>query len=128
MPSETGPGPWRKLGAALLNATLMLVALILLLGVLLVWQLRGLTQDLRLGLRAEIATLAPQIDAARTSAAEAMARLQDPEAQRDLTALIDRLDRLETQPQPQSDSALRALALAIIATAASQILGPDESL
>ena len=125
MPSE--PGPWRKLGAALLNATLMLVALILLLALLLVWQLRGLAQDLRLGLRAEIATLAPQIDAARTSAAEALARLQDPEARRELTALIDRLDRFENSPPPQTDSALRALALAIIATAAGQLLDPDES-
>ena len=95
MASE-GPGVLRKLGVAVLNATLMLAALVLLLAVLLVWQVRGLAQDMRGGLRAELASVQPRIEGARETARQALEAVDDARSRpaadtTELTAVRDSL-------------------------------------
>ena len=143
MASE-GPGVLRKLGAALLNATLMLAALVLLLAVLLVWQVRGLAQDMRGGLRAELATVQPRIEGARETARQALEAVDDAQSRPaadaaeltavrySLRALIEALGRLEAapgsisevgqEPGDETESLIRQLVLAIFATAARGLL------
>ncbi|PTX05130.1 hypothetical protein [Pararhodobacter aggregans] len=122
MPSETG-SRLKQLGLALLNATLMLVALVLLLAVVLVWQLRGLATDLR----TDLGAMQAQVQAARTEAREALAALDDPEragaAREDLRALVTRLEAMEEAPDLGDGALLHRLALAIIATAAQGLIG-----
>lgn len=122
MPSETG-SRLKQLGLALLNATLMLVALVLLLAVVLVWQLRGLATDLR----TDLGAMQAQVQAARTEAREALAALDDPEragaAREDLRALVTRLEAMEEAPDLGDGALLHRLALAIIATAAQGLMG-----
>lgn len=151
MASE-GPGVLRKLGVAVLNATLMLAALVLLLAVLLVWQVRGLAQDMRGGLRAELATVQPRIEGARETARQALEAVDDARSRpaadtteltavRDsLRALIEALGRLETDPGfgneagleigretgDETESLIRQLVLAIFATAARGLLEPPQ--
>jgi len=134
MPSEQST--LGKLGAALLNATLMLVAIVLLLAVVLVWQVRGLADDMRSGLRSELTMLQPRVDAARSTAVEALgaldtARQAQPDAppevtqaQDSLRALIDDLSALDPAPEnaEQAESVLRRLVFAIFATAARGLL------
>lgn len=116
------PSALRKLGAALLNATLMLVALILLLAVVLVWQVRGVASDLRDGFRTELVALQPQLQATLQSAREALQDLPETApAREDLRALVDQLETPPTLPQ-DTDSLLRRLALAVIALAAQGVL------
>jgi hypothetical protein len=76
MPSDRRT--WRKLGEALLNATLMLIALIVLLAVVLVMQVRGLTSDLR----ADLAGMQDRSVEARSQAEEALAALEAARAER----------------------------------------------
>ena len=134
------PGPLRKLGAALLNATLMLAAIVLVLAVVLVWQVRGLAQDVRGGLRSEIAEVQPRIDAARETARQALAAVDDartaPAADREanateldavqanLRALIDELGSLQPPAEggDETESLIRQLVLAIFATAARGLM------
>lgn len=122
MPSETG-SRLKQLGLALLNATLMLVALVLLLAVVLVWQLRGLATDLR----TDLVAMQGQVQAARTEAREALAALDDPEragaAREDLRALVTRLEAMEEAPDLGDGALLHRLALAIIAVAAQGLAG-----
>lgn len=119
----------RELGLALLNATLMLGALVLLLAVVLVWQLRGFADEARTGLRTDLAAMRAEVQAARTEAREALVALDDPAregaAREDLRALVARLEALDTvaAPPAEAESLLRRLALAIIATAAQGLLG-----
>ncbi|MCB1406944.1 MAG: hypothetical protein KDK01_12000 [Rhodobacteraceae bacterium] len=141
MPSEGG-GALRRLGVALLNATLLLAALVLLLAVILVWQVRGLATDMRDGLRSELVTIQPRVEEARHSAQEALSALdaaaQAPgattspppvavtQAQDRLRALLDDLATLDPglENAEQTESLLRRLALLIIATAAQGLLDP----
>lgn len=131
MPSETG-SRLKQLGLALLNATLMLVALVLLLAVVLVWQLRGLADEVRTGLRTDLAAMQGEVQAARTEAREALAALDDPEragtAREDLRALVTRLEALDpaaVTPDASEETAslFHRLALAIIAVAAQGLAG-----
>lgn len=131
MPSETG-SRLKQLGLALLNATLMLVALVLLLAVVLVWQLRGLADDVLTGLRTDLAAMQGELQAARTEAREALAALDDPAregaAREDLRALVTRLEALDpaaAAPDASGEDAslFRRLALAIIAVAAQGLAG-----
>ncbi|WP_209425688.1 hypothetical protein [Pararhodobacter sp. SW119] len=84
MSSEPGsrPGTLRSLGAALLNATLLLLALVLVLAIVLVVQLRGLAQETRLADRPDIATLEDRVAQAQATAQEALATLDALEARR----------------------------------------------
>jgi hypothetical protein len=127
---------------ALLNATLLLAALVLLLAVILVWQVRGLATDMRDGLRSELVTIQPRVEEARHSAQEALSALdaaaQAPgattspppvavtQAQDRLRALLDDLATLDPglENAEQTESLLRRLALLIIATAAQGLLDP----
>ena len=124
------PSALRKLGAALLNATLMLVALVLLLAVVLVWQVRGIVSDAREGPRTELVALQPQMQATREAAIAALQDLPDTApAREDLRALVDQLEARPQLPEV-TDSLLRRLALAVIATAAQGVLqglSSDES-
>jgi len=128
MPSETG-GRLKQLGLALLNATLMLVALVLLLLVVLVWQLRGFADDIRTGLRSDLAVMQAQVESTRDSARSALQGLPDsPEAQaarQDLARLVDRLEALDPGAlvPDETDALLHRLVLAILATAAQGLLG-----
>ncbi|MCA2013464.1 hypothetical protein LCM17_18375 [Cereibacter sphaeroides] len=116
------PSALRKLGAALLNATLMLAALVLLLAVVLVWQVRGLASDLREGLRTELVALQPQMQATREAARAALEDLPaTAPARDDLAALVDQLEARPTAPQ-DSESLLRRIAFAVIAIAAQGVL------
>lgn len=116
------PSALRKLGAALLNATLMLAALVLLLAVVLVWQVRGLASDLREGLRAELVALQPQMQATREAARAALEDLPaTAPARDDLAALVDQLEARPTAPQ-DTESLLRRVAFAVIAIAAQGVL------
>ncbi len=134
MPSETGSAI-KRLGLALLNATLLLAVIALALAVTLTVQLRGLADDLRDGIRSEIVALQPRLEAARTSARDALEALDQTQdspqattARADLRALIDRLETLEPEPQTRAETVclLQQLALAIIATAARHLL-PDPA-
>lgn len=124
MPSELG-SRLRALGLALLNATLMLAALVLLLAVLLVWQLRGFASDMQTSL----AGARMQLTEARLNARSALEALGDPAreaaARQDLAGLVERLDALDPPalPEGDSESLLRRLVLAIIATAAQGLMG-----
>ena len=116
------PSALRKLGAALLNATLMLAALVLLLAVVLVWQVRGLASDLREGLRTELVALQPQMQATREAARAALEDLPaTAPARDDLAALVDQLEARPTAPQ-DTESLLRRIAFAVIAIAAQGVL------
>ncbi|WP_068299423.1 hypothetical protein [Pararhodobacter sp. CCB-MM2] len=116
------PSALRKLGAALLNATLMLAALVLLLAVVLVWQVRGLASDLREGLRTELVALQPQMQATREAARAALEELPaTAPAREDLAALVDQLEARPTAPQ-DTESLLRRIAFAVIAIAAQGVL------
>ena len=85
MSSDPGPGGTaRRLGAALLNATLLLLALILVLAVVLVVQLRGLAQDARGTSDAQIAALELRLSETRATARQA----------------LDALEALEARPAP----------------------------
>lgn len=123
MPSEIG-SRLRALGLALLNATLMLAALVLLLAVLLVWQLRGFASDMQ----ASLAGAQLQLTEVRLNAREALDALDDParagQARQDLARLLDQLDALDpaTAPAAETESLLQRLVLAIIATAARGLL------
>lgn len=141
MPSETPsgiPAALRRLGVALLNASLLLAALVLLLAVVLVWQVRGLATEMREGLRSDLVTIQPRIEGARRSAQEAMSALdsarQTPDAppavaqaQERLQTLLDDLAALDPSPEnaEQTESVLRRLVLMIIATAAQGLLAPE---
>lgn len=103
MPSST----FRKLGEALLNATLMLIALILLLVVVLVVQLRGLSGEIRADLaqwqsRGEEALIRVQeavvaLDAVRADAAVSLPD-EIAQARAELTVALDGLQaRLPTE-------------------------------
>ena len=122
----------KRLGIALLNATLLLAALVLFLAVMLVWQLRGFADDMRGGLRAELVALQPQVEAARTSAREALAALDSadgrPQMREDLAALVARLDALDpaTAPRIETESLLQRLVLAILSAAAAGLLAPAD--
>jgi hypothetical protein len=84
MSSDPGPRPGtlRSLGAALLNATLLLLALVLVLAIVLVVQLRGLAQETRPADGQEIAALEDRVAQAQATAQEALATLESLEAQR----------------------------------------------
>ncbi len=122
----------KRLGIALLNATLLLAALVLFLAVMLVWQLRGFADDMRGGLRAELVALQPQVEAARTSAREALAALDSadgrPRMREDLAALVARLDALDpaSAPRVETESLLQRLVLAILSAAAAGLLAPAD--
>lgn len=135
MPSDTRR-TLRDLGVALLNATLLLIVAALFLAVTLVVQVRGLANDLQTGMQERIATLQPQIEAARTEARAALDALESaaaaapgaipqaaPPALTELRGLVERLETL-TPAAPQTDPLLRQIALAIIATAARGLLAP----
>jgi|GEM_PF-2079641 len=72
----------KRLGAALLNATLMLLALVLILTVVLVVQLRGLASDARPVTDARIATLEARLAETQATARQALETLGTLEAQR----------------------------------------------
>lgn len=135
------PGALRKLGAALLNATLMLVAIILLLAVLLVWQVRGLAQDLTGGLRSEIVAIQPQVAQAREAAQQALVAVEEARAessetapdalsgaQENLRALIDDLGTLSppVDGMDETESLIRQLVLAIFSAAARGLTQPSQ--
>lgn len=124
MPSDRRP--LRDLGVALLNAMLLLIVAALLLAVTLVVQLRGLATDLREGVRTELATVQPQLQAARDQARAALDASPAPEARADLQALVDRLDALDpaTLPTPEADTILRQIVIAILTAAAGIVAGP----
>ena len=131
MPSDLGK-TLKSLGLALLNATLLLLALVLLLAVLLVWQLRGLAGDIRTGLRADLAAMQTQLTEAREGARAALDALPVGEegraARQDLAQVIARLDALDTAADPAgADALFRRLVLAIIATAAREVM-PGEGM
>lgn len=132
----------RRLGEALLNATLLLAAIVLFLAVMLVWQLRGFADDMRTGLRTELVVLQPRVDAARQSAQAALGALEaarqaqpdavvPPEAvqaQERLRTLLDTLatwepSAAETDP---ADGIWQRLVLALVATAAQGIINQPE--
>lgn len=123
---SSGSNPLRALGAALLNATLLLAAIVLALGVTLVVQLRGLAADMR----GSASLAAAQVSEAREQAAEALATLERApptaetgEAREALRAALDRLAQVQPDaPDEQVDGIMRQLVLAIFATAASAIL------
>lgn len=69
----------RRLGVALLNATLLLAVIALALALTLAVQVRGIVADGRSALRAEIVQLERQLDATRQSAAQALAALEERE-------------------------------------------------
>lgn len=81
MPSERSIGSvLRKLGVALLNATLLLVVLALVLMLALSFQLRGMLREVRGavndGLRSELVVFQAQLSETRASAAAALAALE----------------------------------------------------
>lgn len=133
MPSDLG-ARLRALGLALINATLLLAVLLLVLALLLVVQVRGLAEDVRTGVRVDLAAMHGEVQAARAEARAALEALDDPAraaaAREDLRALVGRLDALEareaagpaTTPD-EADSALRELVLAIVARVARGLLG-----
>ena len=118
--------PLRALGAALLNATLLLAAIVLALALALVWQVRGIAQDLR----GSVAVVQPQIDDARAQAQSALQALQQAPQTRDTTAAQDSLraalTRLEqvspTTSDEQVEGIMRQFALAIFAFVARMML------
>lgn len=134
MPSDRRP--LRDLALALLNATLMLGVAVLILIVVLVVQLRGLANDLQSATQHRIDTLQPQIEAARAEARAALEAFQaarpaapgaiSPSPPPQLTELRALVERLESLPPVIETEApmLRQLALAIIATAARNLLTP----
>ncbi|MFN4099957.1 MAG: hypothetical protein ACK4GT_09280 [Pararhodobacter sp.] len=128
MPSDTG-GRLRQLGLALLNATLLLIALVLLLLVVLVWQLRGFADDLRTGLRSDLALMQAQVEATRETARASLQELPDsPQAQaarQELARLVDRLEALDPAAAApgETDALLQRRVLVIIATAAQGLVG-----
>lgn len=77
MSSEPGFGrALRRLGLALLNATLLLTVLALTLAVVLAVQVRGIARDGRAELRAEITRIEAQLAETRALAAESLAALE----------------------------------------------------
>ena len=135
MPSDRRP--LRDLALALLNATLMLGVAVLILIVVLVVQLRGLANDLQSATQHRIDTLQPQIEAARAEARAALEAFQaahpvapgaiSPSPSPQLTEMRALVERLESLPPVIETEApmLRQLALAIIATAARNLLTPE---
>ena len=134
MPSDTGLA-LKRLGLALLNATLLLAVIALALAVTLVVQLRGLAGDMRDGVRSELVAMQPRVEAARSSARAALDALEPAAdgavdaparaaAREDLRALIDRLEALEPGPQTraETESLLQRLVMAVLATAARTLL------
>ncbi len=83
MSSETGLGSTlKRLGAALLNATLLLLVAILILAVVLIGQLRGLAQETRAASQAEIAALETRLAETQATARQALEALEALEARR----------------------------------------------
>lgn len=143
-PAPTGNGPLRKLAEALLNASLLLTAIVLALALALVVQVRGLASDLHDGLQTQLATIQPRLEATRETMREALVALDGagagptpdeppaPElalARDRLRAALDNLSALEVAPGPgvadgdgATDTLMRRLALAIIALAARGVL------
>ena len=77
MSSEPGLGATlRRLGAALLNATLLLLALVLILAVVLVAQLRGLAQETRAASLDRVTALEARLAETQATAREALAALE----------------------------------------------------
>lgn len=128
-PPQTGFGPaLKRLGVALLNATLMLVALVLLLAVVLAVQVRGIAQDGRAELRTEISRLERQIAETRTTAQQALAELEarradPPEAPRPSPGAIPP----ETQALPPDLAALQAALTDLVERLASLDLPPPDT-
>lgn len=118
--------PLRALGAALMNATLLLAAIVLALALALVWQVRGLAQDLR----GSVAIVQPQIEEARSQTRAALETLERSPQGRDTTvaqdslrAAIERLEQIDPQASDeQVDGVMRQFALAIFATVARMML------
>ena len=115
--------PLRALGAALLNATLMLAALVLLLAVLLVWQVRGLAQDLREGMAAQIATnVQPRIEEALTRLESQPAAPAVQDAQASLRAVLDELGRVDPADPVATEGVMRQLVIAVFASVVQRML------
>jgi len=127
MPSDetqkTGLGPAvKRLGVALVNATLMLVALVLVLAVVLAVQVRGIAHDGRAELRAEIARLELQVSETRATAAQALAEL---EVRRDATRQSPGAIQ-PTEPLPPDLAALHAALTELVERLASLDLPPPD--
>lgn len=128
MPSENTPPPdfgpaLKRLGVALVNATLMLVALVLLLAIVLAVQVRGIAQDGRAELRTEIARLEQQIAETRTTAAQALSEL---EARREAGRGSPGAIRPGTEDLPPELAALQAALTELVERLASLDLPPPD--
>ena len=128
MPSDVKP-TLKALGVALLNATLLLVVAGLIAAAVLVGQVRGLAEDVRGGVQADLRAIQTQVQTTRETARETLAVLQDarstaPElaqARERLGALVARLESLEVPAEPASGSLWRQLAQAVVLVLAQNL-------
>ncbi|WP_127105824.1 hypothetical protein [Pararhodobacter zhoushanensis] len=128
MPSDV-KSTLRALGLALLNATLLLVVAALVAAAVLVWQMRGLAEDVRGGVQAELVAIQTQVQTTRDTARETLAVLQDArstapelaEARARLGALVARLDTLEAPLDADAGPLWRQVARAVFETLAQNL-------
>jgi hypothetical protein len=120
----------RGLGAALLNATLLLTALVLVLAVTLVVQMRGLAHDGRDALRAEVVELRQQLAETRAAASQALVTLETRPATEagDLApvrdALAGLLDGLESRAIESPDPEMQRLVFQVFRAIADRMFAP----
>lgn len=116
----------RGLGAALLNATLLLTALVLVLAVVLVVQMRGLANDGRDALRAEVVELRAQLAETRAAASQALGALEDQPAGELAPvreALSGLLDGLEARAVETEDPEMQRLVFDVFRAVMGRMVG-----